>query len=346
MKNLILAIIAIAMTAVSNHALAQSASVPSADVIMQRLDALDKRNAKLESENTALRERVRLLEVGKRSAPSAVASAAPTVVASTPPTASSAMAMATKAPMAPGAAPYSWTGFYVGAHLGGGISGSQWSDPTTLQVDQGSHNATGLLGGIQGGYNWQMGHLVLGVEGQYSFADLNGDHDNASAASATGAANSVLATGADRFSTKINGIATIAGRVGFASDAIDRTLFFAKGGAAYARGHFGDQEIFAEISCFAPCVTFNGTESLGANANHWGWVVGAGLEYGLTQNWSAKIEYNYMDFGTKTITLAGTQCVSNGLTSLCQPGTSNQDVRQNIQTVTLGINYRFNPGFY
>ena len=231
------------------------------------------------------------------------------------------MAMVTKAPMAPAAAPYSWTGFYVGAHIGGGLSGNQWSDPLrgSGQIDQGSHNATGLLGGLQAGYNWQMGHLVLGVEGQYSFADLNGDHDNASAASITDSASSALATGADRFSTKIKGIATIAGRVGFASDAMDRTLFYAKGGAAYARGHFGEQEIFSEIICLAPCITFNGTNSLGADANHWGWMVGAGLEYGLTQNWSAKIEYNYLDFGTKTVNLIGTGCIPAARDRLANP---------------------------
>jgi outer membrane immunogenic protein len=329
------------MIAGSSHAFAQSASSASSDAILKRLDALEK-------ENRALRDRVQHLEAGKRNTASVTASTATPVIApvSPAPSGTSAMAMATKAPISPASAPYNWTGFYVGGHLGGGISRNQWSDPLASPSDQGSHNATGVLGGMQAGYNWQMGQLVLGVEGQYSFADLKGDHENAFTLGITSDGVAALLTGASRYSTKISGIATIAGRVGFVSDAIDRTLFFAKGGAAYARGQFGQQSSFAEIICAPDCNALGITASLGGDANHWGWMVGAGLEYGLTQNWSAKIEYNYLDFGTKTVSLAGSECISNGVTSVCQPLRSDLDIRQNIQTVTVGINYRFIPGNY
>jgi outer membrane immunogenic protein len=360
MKYPVFAIIISMMIASSSHAFAQSA--PSTDVIMQRLDALDKRNdaldkrnAKLESENAALRERVRLLEVGKRNIATA-ASPPPQ-----PPNGASAMAMTTsavgaayKAPNASPVVAYNWTGFYVGAHLGGGLAQKQWTDLDSSSPlgspDMGSHKATGLLGGIQGGYNWQIGHLVLGVEGQYSFANLNGDHQNTITLGDFGISTiSGVLTKAERFSTKVDSIATIAGRIGFASDPIDRTLFYAKGGAAFAKDKYAGQSTASAFECIgiSPCSTLSigGNDSVSGSQNRWGWMVGAGLEHGLTENWSAKIEYNYLDFGTKTVTLQGTSCLSSGGVTLCQPATpANYNIQQNIQLITLGINYRFNGG--
>jgi outer membrane immunogenic protein len=368
MKYPVFAIIISMMIASSSHAFAQSVSAPSTDVIMQRLDALDKRNdaldkrnAKLESENAALRDRVRLLEVGKRNTATA---ASPTTQ---PPNGAAAMAMTTsssgvayKAPNLSPLVAYNWTGFYVGAHLGGGLAQKQWIDLDQSSPlgspDVGSHKATGLLGGIQGGYNWQIGHLVLGVEGQYSFANLSGDHQNTSLVALdstdinTGTETVVLGTQADRFSTRVDGIATIAGRIGFASDPIDRTLFYATGGAAFAKDKYTLQTGVAALECVTPsggsstCSPVGGYASLNGSQNRWGWMVGAGLEHGLTENWSAKIEYNYLDFGTKTISLQGTGCFSVGEVLTCAPETRNFNVNQNIQLIKLGINYRFNGG--
>jgi outer membrane immunogenic protein len=348
MKYPVFAIIISMMIASFSHAFAQSVSAPSTDVIMQRLDALDKRNAKLESENAALRERVRLLEVGKRS----TAAAAP-LPTTQPSGGSSAMAMVTKpsdgavykSPTPSPMISYNWSGFYVGAHLGGGLANMQWTDPDPTIGDLGSHNATGPLGGIQGGYNWQMGRLVLGVEGQYSFANLKGDHENTNPFAFDNGVG-LIQTGAvvRRFFTKVDDIATIAGRIGFASDPIDRTLFYAKGGAAFAKTNYNEQINVSEKNCLAPCTVLNGNGSLNGSQNRWGWMVGAGLEHGLTENWSAKIEYNYLDFGTKTVSLQGTACITSGGTTLCQPSSGNYNIAQNIQLITLGFNYRFNGG--
>ena len=88
----------------------------------------------------------------------------------------------TKAPLAP--APmmppvYNWTGFYIGGQVGGG-----WGHSTTTPVDasasfpagfvQRSLDPSGVLGGVYGGYNYQWGQLVLGIDGDYSWARLNG----------------------------------------------------------------------------------------------------------------------------------------------------------------------------
>jgi outer membrane immunogenic protein len=356
MKYPIFAIIIPMMIAGSSHAVAQSISAPSSDVIMQRLDALDKRNAKLESENAALRDRMRLLEVGKRNPSTASSQNEPA------PSPASAMAMVPKsstsgvykAPIAYPPAAYNWTGFYVGAHLGGGIEQSQWTDnkPIICPVSPcpanaaGSQNATGPLGGVQAGYNWQFGRWVLGVEGQYSFAKLNADHQNISLQAASLGLLSFTANSVDRLTSKIDGIGTIAGRIGFASDSMDRTLFFLKGGAAFARKQYTDQFNGVGTLCVNGSCGVAIIESGAANGsqNNWGWMAGIGLEYGLTENWSANIEYNYLDFGTKTANLQGTQCQQTFIGvpgGTCAPITRPFDVNQNTQLLKFGVNYRF-----
>jgi len=67
----------------------------------------------------------------------------------------------------------------------------------------------------------------------------------------------------------------------------------------------------------------------------WGWIVGAGIEYGLAPNWSAKVEFNYMDFGTERTAFTG---VSPGISSFVL------DVKQTVSLVKVGINYRFGAG--
>ncbi len=72
--------------------------------------------------------------------------------------------MPTKAPVAPVyAAPFNWTGFYIGAHVGAGWSTEEWIA---------NHNLNGFLGGAQIGYNWQSGWVVFGVEADASWADI------------------------------------------------------------------------------------------------------------------------------------------------------------------------------
>jgi outer membrane immunogenic protein len=68
-----------------------------------------------------------------------------------------------------------------------------------------------------------------------------------------------------------------------------------------------------------------------------GWTVGAGLEWGLLQNWSAKIEYNYLDFGTDRSPHLFTSGANAGSTVL-------RDVDTHIHVVKVGLNYRFNWG--
>jgi outer membrane immunogenic protein len=277
--------------------------------------------------------------------------------------------------------PYNWTGFYLGGHYGGGWARKAWEDrgvsgdelcfddigidgglcpldAVGSLGDVGSHNAIGPLGGFQGGFNWQTGHFVFGIEGTYSFADLKGDHQNS--VSVAGVFEdpdlSVSASLHDRFSTKVTGIATIAGRIGITSDLLDRTLFYVKGGAAYARDKYGVNSQFSANANIIGEDTFfaaNGTGSWSGTQNRWGWMAGIGIEFGLFDNWSAFVEYDYLGFGTKTVRLNGSATATIDCQTDCNgefPGTATASfsrdfrINESIQVVKLGLNYRFNWG--
>ena len=160
------------------------------------------------------------------------------------------------------AAIYNWTGFYIGAHAGGDFGNSSWSDPFTGASN--AFNSTGFLGGGQLGANYQINMLVLGVEGDFSWTNLKGSGTDSIG---------------DSINTSMNWTSTVTGRVGAA---FDRLLVYGKGGVAFAH----DQSSFHR--------PFAGNSANNAFTRT-GWTAGAGLEYGITQNWSAKIEYDYLE---------------------------------------------------
>ena len=166
-------------------------------------------------------------------------------------------AMPTKAPLY--VAPYNWTGLYVGINGGGGWGNSTWSAATGSS----DANPSGALVGGTLGYNWQMGQLVLGLEGDLDWTDLRG---TTSAAPCTTSCE-----------TRNDWLGTARGRVGYA---FDRYLPYLTGGAA-----FGD--IKAAPAGFA-----------GVTSTKTGWTVGAGLEARIAGPWSAKVEYLYTDLGS------------------------------------------------
>ncbi|HEY5378322.1 MAG TPA: outer membrane protein [Pseudolabrys sp.] len=116
-------------------------------------------------------------------------------------------AMPTKAPLY--AAPYNWTGLYVGINGGGGFGTSN-----VATVPSGSFNTNGGLVGGTIGYNWQMGQTVFGLEGDIDWTDLRG--------SGTCAGTTC--------ETRNSWLSTARGRLGYA---FDRFLPFISGGAAF-----------------------------------------------------------------------------------------------------------------
>ena len=194
------------------------------------------------------------------------------------------------------AAIYNWTGFYVGAHAGGDFGNSGWSDPFTGATN--NFSSTGFLGGAQVGANYQINWVVLGVEGDFSWTNLKGSGTDSIG---------------DSINTGVNWTSTVTGRIGAA---FDRFLVYGKGGVAFAQ----DNSSFTDTFANSASTTFMRT----------GWTAGAGLEYGITRNWSAKIEYDYLGFGSQTL---------NFTTPTTPLYTSNANL--NVQEIKAGINFRF-----
>jgi outer membrane immunogenic protein len=193
---------------------------------------------------------------------------------------------------------YNWSGFYVGGHIGGGFADSSWSDPFT--GGNNTFNSLGFLGGGQVGANVQFNWLVLGVEGDFSWTGL-------------GLKGSGTDSAGNAINTDVSWTSTVTGRVGAA---FDRLLIFGKGGVAFAQ----DQNTLTDP-----------TGSSASNSSmRTGWTAGAGLEYGLTRNWSAKLEYDYLSFGSQGLNFS----------TATQPSyTSNATL--NVQEIKAGLNFRF-----
>jgi outer membrane immunogenic protein len=208
-------------------------------------------------------------------------------------------------------APTSWTGFYVGGHLGYGWARQSWTQIDNNQgnaLDRSIADGSGdrVLGGLQAGYNQQYGAWVLGVEGDWSWTR------------AEGCAGLVIFFGYSNCS-QAQWYATIAGRAGYV---FDRTLVYAKGGVAFTR-----QRHFANFGSTPDTTTTSQTAT--------GWLIGGGLEVAVDRNWTARIEYNYLDFGTDNVRL-------NYLATGTSPGLiEHWDARNQVHAVKFGINYLF-----
>jgi outer membrane immunogenic protein len=224
----------------------------------------------------------------------------------------SAADLPVRAPMVAAPVPFSWTGFYVGGHLGGGWGTKEWSnevDPAGSSPGfLGGATVNGALGGLQAGYNYQINSVVvLGIEGDFSWADVHNTFD--------------CFGGSETCSSRAAWFASLTGRIG---GTVDTTLFYLKGGVAWVHDKHSD-------SC-PDCSATGDLNVWDASETRTGWTLGAGVEYAFTRNWSAKAEYDYMDFGTKTV----------GFTS--PSGPENVDIQQRVHALKMGVNYKFDWG--
>lgn len=226
---------------------------------------------------------------------------------------------------APPVVPFSWTGFYAGIHLGGGSSNTDWFDDGNavtslgsgvLGVHDASYHATGFLAGGQLGYNYQIGWAVLGVEADASWANLRGSMFNCFP-EFTGLI-------AQSCSTHTDALGTVTGRFGAA---FDRSLIYVKGGFAWAHENYANLCAALIFQC-TPLATSTDTRI--------GWTVGAGIEYAFARNWTARVEYDFMDFGTRDESFLATPTPAPPL-----PPLLTENVRDRIQVVKVGVNYRF-----
>lgn len=166
----------------------------------------------------------------------------------------------------PPPAMFSWTGFYVGLDIG-----YAWQNARAVNTVFGpaplvlSPSPKGAIGGGFLGYNYQLGSIVVGVEG-----DIEG-----SGVSASGPFGAKL-------SQNVRG--SVRGRLGYA---LDRALFYATGGVT-----------IGDVTFSAPGFPF--PIAGGASTTRAGWNAGGGLEFAFTPNWTGRVEYRYSDLGTAT----------------------------------------------
>jgi outer membrane immunogenic protein len=217
-----------------------------------------------------------------------------------------------------------WNGPYVGFNLGHGwadISGSvsvldQGGNPV-FGPDSYGIDANGMFGGVQAGFNRRIGNFFFGLEGDLQTAGISG--------------SSSISAGGYTFvaSASVDWFATARVRGGFASDTM---LVYATGGLA-----------LAGLDYDATFKTGNTSVHLSNDGTHFGLVLGAGLEMALRSNWSLKIEYQYLNFGSQSAN--GAYAWSNTRVVDCwdivTTGTNSvsSSVDTDIHTVRIGLNY-------
>ena len=237
------------------------------------------------------------------------------LLAATAASAASAADLPLKAP-APVAAPWSWTGFYIGGNFGGALENSKLQDPFgPVSFGDGVTTNAFIAGGQVGG-NYQIGNDVLGAEADVDWATSRGDE--------TCFGISGGAFFASNCSVEPSLFGTVAGRLGYA---FGHTLIYAKGGAAWER------------TSVDMAVNNNPGQHFLASTNsysEWGWTAGAGIEYAMTPAWSLKIEYDHLGFGSANV--ATPYVAGNPLPG--HPVGPIAGLSSNVEQIKLGINYR------
>ncbi|MFG1477927.1 outer membrane protein [Xanthobacter sp. V4C-4] len=204
--------------------------------------------------------------------------------------------LATKYPVKAIAAPvFSWTGFYIGANAGyGGDKFNYDLYALTVPVASASITSSGWFVGGQLGYNYQFANnVVVGLETDIQWSDISG----------------TVTIGPVSAGSTVDYFGTIRGRLGYA---LDRFLPYITGGAAYGRTSTDVNYLVA---------------SVGKATTSWGWTIGGGVEYAITNNWTFKTEYLYVDLGS-----------ANNIGSI---GGISLDNDTKFHTVKAGVNYKF-----
>jgi outer membrane immunogenic protein len=224
--------------------------------------------------------------------------------------------MPVKAPPAPIYAPpiFTWTGFYIGGNIGAAWAQSEWHD-SLFGLNWGRTSDARFIYGGQIGFNYQFAgsNFVIGAEAQGDW--LGSDGGGVTRVGPLGHGFNIVSN-----DTRI---ATLAARFGFAAD---RALFYAKAGGGWvANNGF-------TVTDLTTGQVFVGDTGRTLS----GWMVGAGIEYAFTDNWSMKFEYDYIGLGGRSFTLPG----------LVIPALAGDTITSdhNVQLIKLGINYRFGWG--
>lgn len=209
----------------------------------------------------------------------------------------------------PAASAWNWTGCYAGGHAGRlQVAQKDWINWTPggafYGESLGGHETNSWFGGVQAGCDYQFAAgLVLGLQGDYAFADAEGRHDSAHEFGVA-------------YHSHTKSLSTVTGRLGYGWD---RFLGYIKGGAAWERDGYAASTIVL------------GTVYT-ADVTRTGWTAGVGGEYAFTNILSGFVEYDYYDFGSRVIAL--TPLLAGLPTALV-------DIKDTKSVVRVGLNLRF-----
>jgi len=226
---------------------------------------------------------------------------------------------------------YNWTGFYIGGNVG--YSWGRSRDTATLAngagtilfTDTASRNMDGIVGGGQIGYNWQVQNWLWGLEADFQGTDQKASRDFICPTGICTPPFGVIAVFPGpavpvSLNQRLDWFGTFRGRVGVLAS--PKVLLYATGGLAY-----GDVETSATIAGLGTATSSN---------TRVGWTVGGGVEGAIGGNWTAKLEYLYMDLGRTSGTFATTVGALGGGTLV---SSYNSRITDNI--LRVGVNYRF-----
>jgi opacity protein-like surface antigen len=207
----------------------------------------------------------------------------------------------TKAAAAPA---YNWAGLYFGANFGGVFNAGDATTPLGVSAT----NPSGVLGGVQFGYNYLLApHWLAGVEGDLGWTSAQGKTSFIGPAGTT-----ALSVTSDH-----NWYDTADARLGYVTGPL---MVYAKGGAAWMNADYR-----LEVNSGLGGATVQ-------SANRSGWNAGVGLEYMLAKRWSAKLEYDHLDFGSSTLGFA-------------TPFGNGVSFKSEVNEVKAGVNYHFDGIF-
>lgn len=188
----------------------------------------------------------------------------------------------------------------------------------------------GGLGGIQAGCDFQFTqNWLVGVGGDFSWMNISEQETDPFFVGKNGGPFHQLDAKTDR-------LATAAARVGYVWN---RWMLYGKGGAAWVHNKYSIQNLqsFGSATLIACGSVASGSCNPTGVETRTGWIVGAGVAWKFADSWSAGIEYDHYDFGTRSVNLSDP--------STSAPVPSPISVRQHVDTVKFTLDYHFGwPG--
>ena len=233
---------------------------------------------------------------------------------------------------------YDWTGVYFGGHAGGGILTDSVSQngvsPGGFNLaNSGNLRPAGVIGGAQLGANYEFAPWVVGVETSWADSGISGSTlipcsactpvDVTVGIGGGGSAIVSVPILQERFTSHALWFATATGRFGYAAN---DWLFYGKAGGAWMHVSYTEDLLSAAVPPPAGISPGSTVLSQVISTNRAGFTAGVGVEYGMTENLSGKIEFDFYDFGTQNYNFALTPV----------------NVRSDTYALIFGLNYRFN----